>query len=248
MEHISSLALTIIQTSMDISSQSAVMDFYELAAASMTYPTLKPFVRISLPPAEVIYTLHFTNSLAIQSRLCALLAIYKKAFESAMGPNNIMKQEPYPSVYVNGFNGFLMDLCNCLWRSKAFNTSDSNARGCLLDPTVYLALNKYVSRVDETLALPTLFTFSFSPLLCSLAISHIRDLEEAAIDDIERRHPGPVTQISLKQLENQGGIRLTWQDYRLGFLHYLERRGVPGIAELMYNTMKHLMPSREVRS
>jgi centromere protein I len=248
MEHVSSLSLTIIQTSMNITSHSAVLDFYEGAAASTMYPTLKSVVRISLPPAEVIYTLHFTDSLTIQSRLCALLAIYKKAFESAMAPNNAMKQEPYSSVYVNGFNGFLMDLCNCLWRSKAFNTADPNARGCLLDPNVNLILSKYVSNFDGALALPTLFTFSYSPLLCSLAISYIRELEKGAMDEIERRHAGPATQTSLKQLENHGGIKLTWQEYRLGFLHYLERRGVTGIAELMYNTMKHLMPSREIRA
>lgn len=244
MEHVSSLCLTIIQTCMDITCHSAVLDFYEPAAASMMYPTLKSAVRISLPPAEVIYTLHFTSSLAIQSRLCALLAIYKKAFESAMAPNSAPKQEPYPGVYVNEFNGFLMDLCNCLWRSKAFNTADPNARGCLLDPNVNLVLSRYVSNIDGALTLPTLFTFSYSPLLCSLAISYIRELEEGAMDDIERRHAGPATQISLKQLVNHGGIKLTWQEYRLGVLHYLEGKGVPGIAELMYNTMKHLMPSR----
>jgi len=66
------------------------------------------------------------------------------------------------------------------------------------------------------------------------------------MDGIERRHAGPVSQLSLKQLEKNGGIKLPWQDYRLGVLHYLERREVLGIGELMYNTMKHLMPSREV--
>ncbi|KUJ11771.1 Mis6-domain-containing protein [Mollisia scopiformis] len=248
MEHVSDLSLTIIQSSIDTGALCTVLEFYERAAASTMHSNLKSVVRISLPPAELIYTLHFTNSLAIQSKLCALLAIYKKAFEFAMAPKNAMKQESYSSVYVNGFNGFLMDLCNCLWRSKAFNYADPNARGCLLDPTVNVVLSKYISTLDGSLSLLTLFTFSYSPLLCLLAISHIRELEDASVDEIERRHAGPVSQMSLKQLENQGGMKLSWQDYRLGFLHYLERRGVLGISELMYNTMKHLMPSKEVRS
>lgn len=248
MEHVSGLSLAIIQSSMDIGALSTVLEFYERFAASTIHPHLKSIVRISLPPVEVIYTLHFTSSLAIQSRLCALLATYKKAFEFAMAPKNAMKQESYSSVYVNGFNGFLMDLCNCLWRSRAFNYADPNARGCLLDPNVNTALSKYISGLDGSLSLMTLFTFSYSPWLCNLAITHIRELEDGTMDEIERRHAGPVTQMSLKQLENQGGMKLTWQEYRLGFLRYLERRGVPGIGELMYNTMKHLMPNREDRA
>ncbi|KAE8447373.1 hypothetical protein EG329_010787 [Mollisiaceae sp. DMI_Dod_QoI] len=248
MEHVSGLSLAIIQTSMGVDTLSTVLDFYERAASSIIHPRLKTVVRISLPPTEVIYTLHFTSSLAILSRLCALLAIYKKAFEYAMSPKNASKQGSYASAYVNNFNGFLMDICNCLWRSRAFNTVDPNARGCLLDSNIHLALSKYVSELDNSLSLPTLFTFSFSPLLCLLAISYVRELEDGAMDDIERRHAGPVTQISLKQLEKDGGIKLAWPDYRLGVLHYLERREVLGVGELMYNTMKHLMPSREVRA
>ncbi|CZR60000.1 related to Mis6 domain protein [Phialocephala subalpina] len=244
MEHVNGLCLTIIQTSMDVGAHSAVLDFYERAASGIMHPDLKSIIRISLPPTEVIYTLHFTGSLAIVSRLCALLAIYKKAFEAAMAS----KRDSYPSVYVNNFNGFLMDICNCLWRSKAFNTTDQNAKGCLLAPNITLRLSAYIGDLDNVLQLPSLFFFSYSPLFCLLSISYIRELEDRAMDVIERRHPGPVSQQSLKQLEKGGGMKLTWQDYRLGFLHYLERRGVNGIGELMYNTMKHLMPNREVRA
>lgn len=243
-EHVNGLCLTIIQTSMDVSALSAVLSFYERAASGIMHPHLKSIIRISLPPTKVIYTLHFTGSLAIMGRLCALLAIYKKAFEVAMAS----KRDSYPSAYVNNFNGFLMDICNCLWRSKAFNTTDQNAKGCLLAPNITLLLSAYIGDLDNALQLPSLFFFSYSPLFCLLAISYIRELEDGAMDDIERRHPGPVTQQSLKQLEKGGGIKLTWQDYRLGFLHYLERRGAVGIGELMYNTMKHLMPKREVRA
>ncbi|KAF8851133.1 Mis6-domain-containing protein [Acephala macrosclerotiorum] len=243
-EHVNGLCLTIIQTSVDVGALSAVLDFYERAASGITQPDLKSVIRISLPPTEVIYTLHFIGSLAIVSRLCALLAIFKKAFESAMAS----RRDSYPSAYVNNFNGFLMDICNCLWRSKAFNTTDQNAKGCLLSPSITLLLTAYIGDLDNALQLPSLFFFSYSPLFCLLAISYIRELEDGAVNDIERRHPGPVTQQSLKQLEKGGGIKLTWQDYRLGFLHYLERRGVLGIGELMYNTMKHLMPNREVRA
>ncbi|KAF9984961.1 hypothetical protein BGZ75_003502 [Mortierella antarctica] len=39
----------------------------------------------------------------------------------------------YSREYVVLFNSFVMDICNFLWRSRAFNKSDKNARGFLMD-------------------------------------------------------------------------------------------------------------------
>ena len=36
----------------------------------------------------------------------------------------------YSRDFVNYFNGFVMDLCNCLWRNRALNNADKNALGC----------------------------------------------------------------------------------------------------------------------
>jgi centromere protein I len=159
--------------------------------------------------------------------------------------------EPYHKDYVNHFNGFLMDICNCLWRSKAFNKSDTNALGCLLPSSLYPILTTYVTSLDTGLSLPMLCSLSYSPLLCNLAISYIRELEDDAEEQSEEgeglkiRHAGPVTQRSLAVLDKAGGLKLSWADYRLGVLRYLERRGVKGVGELMYNTLKHLMAARE---
>jgi len=38
----------------------------------------------------------------------------------------------YSRDFVNYFNGFVMDLCNCLWRNRALNNADKNALGCQL--------------------------------------------------------------------------------------------------------------------
>lgn len=157
--------------------------------------------------------------------------------------------ESYPKEYVNHFNGFLMDICNCLWRSRAFNTTDTNALGCLLPPPLLPKFTSYVSSLDTGLTLPSLFTLSYSPVLCNLSISYLRELEDKADEEAEGgikiRHAGPVTQKSLVTLGKEGGLQLSWADYRLGVLTYLERRGAKGVGELMYNTMKHLMTARE---
>lgn len=243
-DHANILALTIIQLSLSISTCSTVLDFYETTTSLTLHPDLKTKIRIITPPVELVYTLFFTSSLSTLSRLCAVLANYKRAFELAMAPT-ATEQQTYPKSYVNHFNGFLMDLCNCLWRSRAFNTSDVNALGCLLPESVVSTLSSYVSSLDTGIELPTLFSLSYSPVLCQLAIAYFRELEDAAEDEIEIRHAGPVTQASLKMLQRGGGLNLAWPDYRLGVLQYLENKGAPGVGELMYNTMKHLMTARE---
>lgn len=249
--HANVLALTIAQISQTVTSFSTILSFYESTAATITYPSLKSKIRITSPPAELVYTLNFTTSLNVLSRLCAILALYKRAFEIAMAPRPVDSAtkdvQSYPKEYVNHFNGFLMDVCNCLWRARALNTADPNALGCLIDSRVTSALTTYVGGFDTSLTLPSLFSFSTSPTLCLLAITYIRDLEDSMEDGIERRHAGPVGQASLKQLELDGGLKLSWQDYKLGVLQHMENNGVAGVGELMYNTMKHLMAARNKR-
>ncbi|KFY00890.1 hypothetical protein O988_03035 [Pseudogymnoascus sp. VKM F-3808] len=257
--HVNVLALTILQTGhlQSTITHHSVLYFYEAMASLLSQPSLQAHVRITTPPSALVYTLHFAPSLSTFSRLCAILALYKRAFETAMSkpvsarpdPSQGAALESYPKEYVNHFNGFLMDICNCLWRSRAFNTTDTNALGCLLPPPLLPKFTSYVSSLDTGLALPSLFTLSYSPVLCNLSISYLRELEDKADEEAEGgiriRHAGPVTQKSLVALGKEGGLQLSWADYRLGVLTYLERRGAKGVGELMYNTMKHLMTARE---
>lgn len=156
--------------------------------------------------------------------------------------------EPYPKEHVDHFNGFLIDMCNCLWRSRAFNRTDTHALGCMLPTPLLPKLSAYVASLDTGLSLQSLFSLSYSPLLCNFAISYLRELENQAEESgagIRARHAGPVTQKSLMSLGKDGGLELGWPAYRLGVLTYLEAKEVKGVGDLMYNTMKHLMIARE---
>ncbi|KAL2880963.1 hypothetical protein SGCOL_003615 [Colletotrichum sp. CLE4] len=245
MEHASIIALNVVQVSPSAAVHGGVLDLYEQAAASISDPTLQPLLRIANPPAQLIYLLFFSHSLANVSRLCTVLAIYKKGFEMAMS-----RRQPttYAPSYVNHFNGYLMDICNCLWRGKAFNDGDKNALGCLSAPPVTQRLRRYVEDLGMDLALPTLFGFSYSPLLSLQAIECIRELEdrELAANEaaISTRHAGPVTSNSLARLADARGLRITWSEYRIIVLRALEGKGLGGIPSLMKNTMKVLMSSK----
>ncbi|KAI9822263.1 MAG: hypothetical protein M1832_003086 [Thelocarpon impressellum] len=215
------------------------MTFYEVAAASTTHGQ-ESAIRITTPSAHVIYLLTFTSSLSALSRLCAILATYKRAFEGAMGAVRGSDGEGlYPRDRVNHFNGFLMDICNCVWRNRAFNREDVNALGCLIPESILPSLRAYAEDMGHSL--PTMFSLSHSTTLCALSIACFRELEDAAADEIMTRHAGPVTQRGLSKLANEGGLKISWSNYRLEVLQWLEARGVRGVAELMYNTMKHLM-------
>lgn len=134
-----------------------------------------------------------------------------------------------------------MDICNCLWRDKAFNFSEVNAMGCLIPQSLLPTLSTYIESLNTGLNLPTLFDLSCHSVLSRFSIAYIRELEDAEDGGIRARHAGPVTAKSLVALARDGGVKVAWQDYRLGVLAYLEGRGVGGVAELMFNTMKNLM-------
>ncbi|MCJ1483484.1 hypothetical protein MMC06_003651 [Schaereria dolodes] len=151
----------------------------------------------------------------------------------------------YPRDYVNHFNGFLMDICNLLWRSRAFNTSDTNALGCLLAPSILPLLRTHVEALKPPQSVTSLFSLSNNSAICALSIAAFRDLEDKSEEgeegSVQMRHAGPVGQRSLAALAADGGITVGWAEYRLEVLKWLGEIGVDGIGQLMFCTMKHLM-------
>lgn len=129
--HVNSLTLALAQTSPTVSIRSSILVFYESTVRLVSDDTLQNYIRIELPPPLLVYMLLFSNSLAIVSRLCHVLACYKKSFETAMSTkacnddSGRIDSTSYDKSYVNLYNGFLMDICNCFWRSRAFGDRKS---------------------------------------------------------------------------------------------------------------------------
>ncbi|KAK8002019.1 hypothetical protein PG991_014241 [Apiospora marii] len=256
--HVNKLALAVLQTaslpssasnnnsSNTMAAHSAVLDFYDEASRFASNPQLLRHAQIVIPPPPLVYILHFATSPATVARLCGVLARYKAGFQTAMAGQvgSRKMSDTYSVEYINEFNGFLMDVCNCLWRSRAFNAKDANAHGCLLAGGVVEDLAAYVRGFNLNVVLPSMFTLSASPAFGALATAHLRDVEEVEQGlngDLEVRHAGPVTKATLAKLARDGGVNLSWDDYRLGVLGHLEDHGMNGVAELMNCTMTTLM-------
>ncbi|PFH56973.1 hypothetical protein XA68_15681 [Ophiocordyceps unilateralis] len=252
--HVSRLALTVLQTAPGVAAESAILSFYEQTVRLVSDDVLKLHIRIELPPSVLVYTLFFSSSLATVSRLCSILACYKKGFETAMSfkarhdGSSRIDALSYDRAYVNRYNGFLMDMCNCFWRARAFSDTDTNARGCMVPRPTVSALEAYVSTVDRTSSLATLFSISHAPVLCLQSIRRVRELEDSSVDTLQTRHAGPVTQGSLAKLTAAGGVKLSWQEYRIDVLRSLSDKGLPGVTELLKNTMTVLKNSMEARA
>jgi centromere protein I len=241
-EHANLLALTLTQTMPTTTCFLAIVDLYECVTAIVGEHELVKHVAITIPRAQVVYLLYFSQSLAVVSRLCGVLAAYKRAYELTMSTTaaRIMTAEERQSI--NVFNGFLMDICNCMIRSRAF-AADSNAQQCRVPAPVVHALRIYAGRVDVDLRLDSLLDVSHAPVLAMQSIEFVRALEEAELDEpdaqLKIRHAGPVTTKSLDILARRGGLHLQWLVYRSGVVEYLEGKGAVGIADLVYNTMKN---------
>lgn len=239
--HVNKLCLSTLQLSSSTSTQSLVLEFYELTAYIASNPSLNMHIRIVIPPSTLVYILHFSSSPVIIARLCGILSGYKQGFQTAMATSRVA----YDPQYINEFNGFLMDICNCLWRSRAFNAKDANAHACLMQENVTSELARYVADLIKGSSLTSLFTLSASPTLGLLATSFLRDLEDVEMEQgsggLDTRHAGPVSKTSLTALGRNGGVSLTWDEFRLGVLGYLEQNGMDGVGRLMHGTMTTLM-------
>ncbi|KAH7152386.1 Mis6-domain-containing protein [Dactylonectria estremocensis] len=245
--HVNPLCLTLAQTSPTVSTRSAILEFYEQNVRLVSHDVLKQYIRIELPPPALVYILLFSNSLVLVSRMCNVLACYRKGFDVAMqtkarhNKSSRIDDATYNRAYVDLYNGFLMDICNCFWRGRAFTNSDTNALGCMVPRSLVPTLSTYVSSVDKTISLDSIFDLSYSPVLCLQSIRVVRELEDIRVENnraIRIRHAGPVTQNSLTRLASSGGMSLTWKDYRVNVLATLSASELPGITELLKNTMK----------
>jgi centromere protein I len=232
----------------------SVLDFYRTLSELFSHAPQDGRFRLTLPHAQTVYTLAFTPSVAVISTLNSILAVYKSSFEASLNSQVLQAQNSpaYGTDLVGRFNGYVMDMCNVLWRNRALNTEDPNALGCLVPAPTTTALTNYVKDVSEAarhydresafhLNLTSIFSLSHHAAFCNLSAACFADLEEdQQVADHRPRLRKPVTQKVLQALEKDGGAKITWQEYRVHMLDWLDAIGCRGTSILMRSTMKAL--------
>ena len=238
-QHVSKLAMSALATK-DMASTSIVNFYY--AVSTMTLGVLRnggKAIPIIVPSPQVVYLLVMSPSLSALSGICSTLAAYKQAFEAEARLTN---REMTSDTAL--FNGYLMDICNLVWRSRALIASDTNALGCLYPAGNQKELQHYVQDIDQDYNTATIFGPSYNPLTSSLsrtAFVELQKLKSRATGQTSAPLTGPVTQRSLAAWTEETSIDITWREYRISTLDYLEARGSDGVKDLMYATMKDLM-------
>jgi centromere protein I len=232
----------------------SVLDFYRTLSDLFSHAPQDARFRLTLPNAQTVYTLAFTPSAAVISPLNSILAVYKSAFEASLSSQSLQAQNSpaYGTDLVGRFNGYVMDMCNVLWRNRALNTEDPNAQGCLVPEPTVAALTNYIKDLSEAArhydresafntSVASIFSLSHHAAFCNLSAACFAELEEdQQIADGRPRLKKPVTQKVLQALENDGGAKTTWQEYRVHMLDWLDGVGCRGTGILMRSTMKAL--------
>ncbi|XP_073255780.1 centromere protein I-like [Porites lutea] len=98
-----------------------ILNFFELVSTSHRQFSL-PFVLI--PSSGIIYRMLFSNNSMAVSRLCHIIVNYKKEFESLKISQGESQSTPlaFPDGFqsIQRFNQYILDICDSLWRNKAF--------------------------------------------------------------------------------------------------------------------------------
>ncbi|KAL1970294.1 hypothetical protein VTN77DRAFT_5454 [Rasamsonia byssochlamydoides] len=236
----------------------SILQLYTALAELYSHAAENGNIRLTIPLAPTVYSLAFTSSLAQISILCAVLASYKSSFEASLTSQTLQSPRPggalYPTQMVGKFNGYIMDLCNLLWRNRGLNSEDPNALGCMIPAPTISALTEYINDSNETMrrrkrpegpafhyTLQTMFSLSHHIALADHSAACFADFEDKHLtEEGQARMKRPVTQKALTALEKEGGVKVSWQEYRLKMLDWFDDRGSQGISKLMRSTMKAL--------
>lgn len=144
-------------------------------------------------------------------------------------------------------NSLVVDTLNFLWRDRSFNYLGELNRGMFLHPTF----------IDN---LPTLNTFGYSnltqlntvgnifhnPTWSYLTAEAVWKLEDK-VENINKRHPGPVTEDSVNEILRDvkfKWINMSYDQIKLEILKSLDKAGYVGLADLLFNSLRSLHGAR----
>ncbi|KAG0281418.1 hypothetical protein BGZ95_003818 [Linnemannia exigua] len=262
--HVDSISGVALEMEQDhVAVQHAVLSFFDFAS-NLTKKNNIP-IAVIIPEAAIIYRCFLSDSAMAISRICGIVYQYKQAYEafeeeqqlqyellvqsqmtSQSGDAETMTTLPaplevpgYTREYVVQFNSFVMDICNFLWRNRAFNKADKNAKGFQMEPET-IAHTKQVC-MDSGLSMNNMLSVTHSTAFSGFSARFLKSLEELDDVPIEKRLKAPASAKALKDMATNGGLNLTFDEYRIQYLDHLEEKGFEGISQFLFDCITNLL-------
>ncbi|CEG66414.1 hypothetical protein RMATCC62417_03001 [Rhizopus microsporus] len=212
--------------------QHASLSFFELVSSISIQHNIP---RIITPTAPFVYRHFFSTSAMAHSRICSIIYQYKLAFEqSESQPEDHQTEE-----YLSSFNTCMLNVCSALW--KTISIQGEQPPFDLPAVTVERLFERCQERgTDVQRAL----SITQSAALIGFSKRFMKALEEQETNHRVMHHE-PITANSLVKLGQEGGMSLSYQDYRIRYLDHLYEQGFTGIYNLLYSSMKSLINKRK---
>ncbi|KAF9583775.1 hypothetical protein BGW38_008575 [Lunasporangiospora selenospora] len=267
-EHVDSISSTALEMEHDhISVQHGVLSFFDLVS-SLTGTHQLPLA-VVVPDSTIVYRCYLSDNGMAISRICRVIYQYKQAFEAfeheqqmeyerliqlsleehAREHGEDSEKDPevpvppevpgYSRDYVIQFNSLVMDICNFIWRNRAFNKTDKNARGFLVDSNTVGHVRQVCA--DGGLAVNNMLSLTHSAAFAGFSARFLSTLEDQYNIPAEKRLRAPASNPALKDMMANGGLNIAFEDYRVQYLDYLEQEGFEGVCRFLYDCITNLV-------
>ncbi|ORZ07837.1 Mis6-domain-containing protein [Absidia repens] len=218
--------------------QHASLSFFEFTASISLQHDIPTII---IPAASLVYRSFFSANAMAVSRICGILYNYQLSFQ-----DNDRKVDDWmdknSEQYLEHFNMYVMDICNCLWRNLAFERSSEDTTAfSLVDETIRGFREKCEQRGDS---LHLLFSLTHSSAFVSYS-KHFMDLKTQELG-LPKQSNEPVTVDTVQTLVDVDGEAMTYMDYRVEYLDYLKDLGFRGVHDLLYACMASLIERKQM--
>ncbi|ORZ09055.1 Mis6-domain-containing protein [Lobosporangium transversale] len=145
----------------------------------------------------------------------------------------------YNREYVVLFNSFVMDICNFLWRNRAFNKTDKNALGFSMDHRTITQIKRVCA--DAGLNMNNMMSITHSIAMSGYSARFLKSLEEQNNIPEEKRLRAPASSSALKDMVTKGGLNMKFDEFRVQYLDHLEQNGFEGISQFLFDSITALL-------
>lgn len=266
-KHVDSISGVALEVERDhIAVQHGVLSFFDFT--SNLTKTNAP-ISVIIPGASIVYRCFLSDSAMAVIRICGIVYQFKQAYQAfeeeqqlqyellvqsqiAASQDNgetstkLSEDEVVPGYtreLVAQFNSYVMDMCNFLYRNRAFNKVDKNARSFQLDQETLAHIKQVCA--DNNLSVPTMLSFTHSVAFSGFSARFVKSLEEQQNIPVEKRLDAPASIKALKEMSSKGGLNMKFDEYRLRYLDHLEeKKGFEGMVDFLTDTINNLLHRR----